>query len=71
MNCDLSDIYTHSVKIEDTSKGIRIHVHCRATHGQTASQEAIKLYLETKKLAEKKKIQLAPFEIAKEKMKIE
>ncbi len=58
----LNDIYTHSVKIEDTSKGIRINVRVHWTDKQTAAEEAIKLYLETKRLAEKEKIQVAPFD---------
>lgn len=55
--------YTHSIKIEDTAKGIRISVHCYANDRQTAINETIATYLETKKLAEKEKIPIAPMEI--------
>jgi hypothetical protein len=55
--------YTHSIKIEDTAKGIRLSVHCYATDRQTAIKEAIGTYLETKQRAEKEKIPLAPIEV--------
>lgn len=57
--------YTHSVKIEDTAKGIRLSVHCYATDRETAINEAIATYLETKQRCEKEKIQIAPMEISK------
>jgi len=33
--------YTHSVKIEETAKGIRISVHCYANDRETAIAEVI------------------------------
>jgi len=57
--------YTHSIKVEDTAKGIRISVHCYANDRQTAINETIATYLETKQKCEKEKILVAPMEISK------
>lgn len=57
--------YTHSVKIEDTAKGIRISIHVYTNDLDTAVTESVKLYQETKKLADKEKIPLAPIEVSK------
>ncbi len=46
-------VYTHSVKIEDTAKGIRLSAHVYTNDKQTAINEAITTYLETKLKAEK------------------
>jgi hypothetical protein len=56
-------VFTHSVKIEDTSKGIRISVHVYTNDLDTAVLESVKLYQDTRKLAEKEKIVLAPVEV--------
>jgi hypothetical protein len=53
-------LYTHSIKIEDTAKGIRLSVHVYANDKETAIDETIATYLETKKKAEKEKIPVAP-----------
>ena len=55
----MSDINTHSIRLKDTKKGVRITVHVNAIHGEIASAEAIKWYLETKKQLEKKGIPIA------------
>jgi len=55
--------YTHSLKLEETAKGIRLSVHCYATDRQTAINEAITTYLETKEKCEKEKILVAPMEL--------
>jgi hypothetical protein len=52
--------YTHSIKIEDTAKGIRISVHVYTNSRETAINEAIATYLETKQRCESEKIPLAP-----------
>ncbi|HEY9491215.1 MAG TPA: hypothetical protein VIP56_04450 [Nitrososphaeraceae archaeon] len=57
--------YTHSIKVEDTAKGIRISVHVYANDRQTALNEVIETYLETKQLADKEIILVAPMEINK------
>jgi hypothetical protein len=56
---------SHSIKIFETVKGVRIDVHIYATDKQTAINEAIATYLETKQKCEKEKIQIAPIEISK------
>lgn len=56
--------YTHSIKIEDTAKGIRISVHVYANDRQTALKEVIETYLQTKQLADKEKILVAPMEVS-------
>ena len=55
--------YTHSVKITDTAKGIRIDVHVYANDSATSVNEALQTYLSTKKEAEKYGIIVAPIEI--------
>jgi hypothetical protein len=55
----------HNIKIEDTATGIRISVHVYANDRQTALKEVIETYLETKQLADKEKILVAPMEINK------
>ena len=52
--------YTHSIKIEDTAKGIRLSIHVYANDRQTALKEVIETFLETKQLADKEKILVAP-----------
>ncbi|MDW0211394.1 MAG: hypothetical protein QOA62_03155 [Nitrososphaeraceae archaeon] len=59
--------YTHSVKIEDTAKGIRLSVHVYTNDRNTAINEAIGTYLETKQKCETEKIQIAPMEISSDK----
>ena len=54
--------FSHSVKIEDTAKGIRISVHVYTDDLDTAVLESVKLYQDTRKLAEKEKIPIAPVE---------
>jgi hypothetical protein len=46
---------SHSIKISETAKGVRIDVHIYATDKQTAINEAIATYLETKQKCEKEK----------------
>jgi hypothetical protein len=55
--------YTHSIKVEDTAKGIRISVHVYTNDRQTAISEVIETYHETRQRAEKEKIPLAPIEV--------
>jgi len=55
--------YTHSIKIEDTAKGIRLSVHVYTNDRNTAINEAIATYLETKQKCEREKIQIAPMEV--------
>ncbi len=63
MTTEIPVQYTHSVKIEDTAKGIRLSVHVYANGLETAVSEAIKLYQATKQKAKKEKIPVAPMEV--------
>ena len=60
---ELPTQYTHSVKIEETAKGCRIHVHAYANGRVEAITQAINTYMLTKKTMEYHKIPLAPMEI--------
>jgi hypothetical protein len=57
--------FTHSVKLSETAKGIRIDVHIYANSQEDAVVEAINTYLLTREMCEHKEIPLAPFEVAK------
>jgi hypothetical protein len=54
--------YTHSIKIEDTAKGIRLSVHVYANSTGEAIEQAFTTYLKTKIAAVDNKITLAPVE---------
>jgi hypothetical protein len=55
--------YTHSIKIEDTAKGIRLSVHVYANSTGEAIEQAFNMYLKAKMTAMDNKIPLAPVEI--------
>ena len=55
--------FTHSVKISDTAKGIRIDVHVYANDKETAVLQAFDTYTFAKETAEIREIQLAPVEV--------
>lgn len=52
--------YTHSLKLEETAKGLRISVHCYANTTEDAIQETFRTYLKARQEAIDNKIQLAP-----------
>jgi hypothetical protein len=54
--------YTHSIKIEDTAKGIRLSVHVYANSTGEALEQAFNTYLKAKITAVDNKIALAPVE---------
>jgi hypothetical protein len=54
--------FTHSLKIEETAKGIRISVHIYTNDQQKAIQEAFETYLTSREYAKVKNIPLAPME---------
>jgi hypothetical protein len=56
--------FTHSIKLSDTAKGIRIDVHVYANDQQTAIDEAFEMYINARDLAKTKEIPLAPIEVA-------
>ena len=55
---DAKQSFTHSLKLEETAKGLRIDVHVYANDRNTAINEAISTNLETKERCEKEKIQV-------------
>jgi len=67
MTLEIPVQFTHSVKLEDTAKGIRISVHVYTNDLETATNETIKLYKHTKDLAEQNKIPIAPMELIEKK----
>jgi hypothetical protein len=52
------------LKLEETAKGVRISVHVYTNDRETAINEVIATYLETKQLADKEKIMVAPMEVS-------
>jgi hypothetical protein len=54
--------YTHSTKIEDTAKGIRLSVHVYANSTGEEIEQAFTMYLKAKITAVDNKITLAPVE---------
>jgi hypothetical protein len=56
-------IYSHSLKLEDTARGVRISVHVYANDNEKAIEEAFNTYLKAKITAIDNKIRLAPVEI--------
>jgi hypothetical protein len=59
MTLEIPQQYTHSVKIEDTAKGIRLSVHVYANSSGEAMEEAFNTYLKAKMVAMDNKISLA------------
>jgi hypothetical protein len=55
--------YSHSLKLEETAKGVRISVHIYATTSGEALEEAFQTYLHAKMKAIDNKIPLAPVEL--------
>lgn len=62
MTLEIPQQYTHSVKIEDTAKGIRLSVQVYANSSGEAMEEAFNTYLKAKMVAMDNKIPLAPVE---------
>jgi hypothetical protein len=54
--------FSHSVKLEQTAKGVRITVHVNANNSDAATKEAISLYLQTKSMLAKYE-EVAPIEV--------
>ena len=55
--------YTHSVRLEETAKGLGFSVYIWANESGTAIEEAFNTYLKAKITAIDNKIPLAPVEI--------
>ena len=56
----LEPAYSHSLKLEETAKGVRISVHIHAHNTAEALEEAFTTYLNAKIKAIDNKIPLAP-----------
>jgi len=54
--------YTHSLKLEETAKGIRISVHVYANNQEDVIQETFETYKKAIQTATDNKIQLVPME---------
>jgi len=52
--------FTHSLKLEETAKGVRISVHVYANNEEQVIEEAFNTYLKAKMVAMDNKIPLAP-----------
>lgn len=65
MTIEIPVQFTHSVKIEETAKGIRISVHVYTNDQQKAIQQAFDTYVTSRAYAKNLDIPLAPFEISK------
>jgi hypothetical protein len=65
MSVDIPVQYTHSVKLEETAQGVRVHVHVYTNDRETAINQAIQTYDLTKRGLENMKILVAPMEIKK------
>jgi hypothetical protein len=63
---ELPSQFTHSLKLDDTAKGIRITVHVFANDMKTALKEAFELYGNAREVAKDNNIALAPVEVKKE-----
>ena len=55
-------VYSRSIKISDTAKGIRIDVHVYANNTNDAIEQAFTMYLKAQQTARDSKIPLAPVE---------
>ncbi len=55
--------FSHSLKLEQTVKGIRITVYVSADNAITARQEAIDMYVATQAELREKGIEIAPIEV--------
>ena len=60
MSIEIPLQFTHSLKIEETAKGIRISVHVYANSTGEAIEQAFNMYLKAKMTAMDNKIPLAP-----------
>jgi hypothetical protein len=56
--------FTHSVKIEEMAKGIRISVHVYTNDQQKAIQKAFDTYLISREYAKVKNMPLAPMSVS-------
>lgn len=67
MSEEIPNQWSHSVKLEETAKGIRISVHVYGNDEFTTLQGAVSTYLKTQKECRAYEIPLAPMEIVEKK----
>lgn len=60
---EIRQIYSHSVKLSDTAKGIRIDVHVWANDMTTAVEQAFETYELARITAKDSNIPVAPVEV--------
>jgi hypothetical protein len=59
----ISTQYTHSLKLEETAKGVRISVHVYGNDDNDTIKDVVQTYVTTRKKLEDERIPLAPMEI--------
>ena len=57
--------FTHSIKLSETAKGVRIDVHVYANNTATAISEALDTYISMKQVLIENDIALAPVDVEK------
>jgi hypothetical protein len=65
MTAEVPVQFTHSVKIEETAQGIRLHIHVYATDRATAIHEAFETYRDSIAEADSCEYLRAPMEVKK------
>ena len=65
MSVEIPTQFTHSIKLEETAKGVRITVHIYANDRVKAMDEAIGTYEVMKGKLEEEEIPIAPMEVSK------
>jgi len=63
MTTEIPSQFTHSIKIEETAKGVRISVHVYSNNRLAAIDEAIGTYEVMKDKLEEEEIPIAPMEV--------
>lgn len=58
----LQQQYSHSLKLEETAKGVRVHVHVYANSNDDVIEQTFKTYKDAKDKAKAEGITLAPME---------
>ena len=59
--------FTHSIKLEETAKGVRFSIHVYANDRAEALKELFVTYRTAKDIAQNDKIPLAPMEVTEKK----
>ena len=67
MSTEIPSQFTHSVKLEETAKGVRISVHVYGNDSTGTIDDAILTYQNTVKQLDTEKIIRAPMEISEKK----